>query len=105
MANRSPVIWGAADSYGQYMGRWSRKIAPLFIDWLGAAMSKSWADIGCGTGVLSSEINARCNPSRSVGIDLSPAFIEQARARVPGTGLSEGDATNTKFQGKASTTR
>ena len=26
--------WQAGDSYDLYMGRWSRQIAPLFLDWL-----------------------------------------------------------------------
>ena len=30
-------LWGAADAYEQWMGRWSRKIAPLFVDWLTAS--------------------------------------------------------------------
>jgi len=28
--------WQAGDNYEAYMGRWSRQIAPLFLDWLGA---------------------------------------------------------------------
>ena len=28
--------WQAADSYDAYMGRWSRQVAPRFLDWLGA---------------------------------------------------------------------
>ena len=26
--------WQAGDSYDSYMGRWSRQIAPLFLDWI-----------------------------------------------------------------------
>ena len=29
--------WQAGDRYEAYMGRWSRQIAPRFLDWLGAA--------------------------------------------------------------------
>lgn len=29
--------WNAGDSYDAYMGRWSRKMAARFLDWLGQA--------------------------------------------------------------------
>jgi len=32
--------WRAGDSYDSYMGRWSRQIAPRFLDWLDR--SESW---------------------------------------------------------------
>lgn len=94
MADEKPKLWGAADTYERYMGRWSRKVAPLFIDWLGAEKAKSWADIGCGTGELSLQIANKCKPSRAVGIDMSTAFITQAAERVPSAKFREGDATN-----------
>ncbi|KAA2236571.1 class I SAM-dependent methyltransferase [Salinarimonas soli] len=85
-------LWGAADAYERYMGRWSRGVAPLFLDWLGAPPGRAWADIGCGTGELSLGIARRCAPGRLVGIDPSRAFLDRAASRVPGAEFREGDA-------------
>lgn len=93
MSSEKPALWGAADAYERYMGRWSRKAAPLFLDWLDAPQGMIWADIGCGTGELSLQIASRCGPSRLVGIDTSAAFLKHAASRVPGAELREGDAT------------
>ena len=75
-------LWGGAGAYEGYMGRWSRKVAPRFLDWLAPAASADWIDIGCGTGVLSSAILERCAPARVVGLDPSEPFIETARSRI-----------------------
>lgn len=82
MSRSGTGLWGSDDAYEKYMGRWSRLIAPHFIDWLSVPTEAKWLDIGCGTGVLSSTILAKCMPSRVVGIDPSEAFVEAARARL-----------------------
>jgi SAM-dependent methyltransferase len=75
--------WKAGDSYEAYMGRWSRKVAPLFLDWLGAPSGCDWLDVGCGTGALSDAVLARGEPRSLVSIDPSEAFVATARARLP----------------------
>ncbi len=75
--------WQAGDRYEAYMGRWSRKLAPQFLDWLGAAEKLDWLEVGCGTGALSAAIVARCNPQSLIAIDPSQGFVEAARASVP----------------------
>ncbi|GGC29925.1 methyltransferase [Siccirubricoccus deserti] len=86
-------LWGAAEAYERYMGRWSRKVAPLFLDWLAAPDGLRWADIGCGTGELSLQIATRCRPSRLIGIDPAAGFLAQAARRIPGAEFRAGDAT------------
>lgn len=44
-------------------------------------------DLGCGTGRLLASLE----PSRGVGVDLSPAMIEEARRRYPGLEFHVGD--------------
>ncbi len=34
------------------MGRWSRLIARVFLDWLAPPPAIRWLDFGCGTGAL-----------------------------------------------------
>jgi SAM-dependent methyltransferase len=71
--------WQAGESYDAYMGRWSRRIAPLFLDRLGAAEGLDWLDVGCGTGALSEAILARCAPRSVTGVDPSPGFLSRTR--------------------------
>jgi SAM-dependent methyltransferase len=74
--------WRAGDSYDLYMGRWSRQIAPRFLDWLGAPADLDWLDVGCGTGALSATILARRAPRSLIGVDPSEGFLAKARANV-----------------------
>ncbi|PWS35458.1 SAM-dependent methyltransferase [Falsiroseomonas bella] len=94
-------LWGAAEAYERYMGRWSRAVAPLFLDWLAPRTGLDWMDLGCGTGVLSEAVARRCAPARLVGLDSAPAFLAEAAARVPQGAFLQGDATDTGQPGAA----
>lgn len=74
--------WTAGDRYEAYMGRWSRQLAPRFLEWLGVAHGLDWMDVGCGTGALSSAILAQCNPKSLVAVDPSDGFVATARATI-----------------------
>ena len=95
MEPENQKLWGAVEAYERYMGRWSRKIGPLFLDWLGSDGHKDWIDIGCGTGELSAAIQDRAQPNRLVGIDISEAFVERAADQVSAASFVVGDATAT----------
>lgn len=75
--------WQAGDSYDLYMGRWSRQIAPRFLDWLEPEDRLDWLEVGCGTGALSAAILAQCNPKSLISMDPSGGFLAKARANVP----------------------
>lgn len=75
--------WQGGDSYEAYMGRWSRQIAPRFLDWLGARTGMEWLEVGCGTGALSAAILAQAQPSSLISIDSSEDFVKKARANFP----------------------
>jgi ubiquinone/menaquinone biosynthesis C-methylase UbiE len=74
--------WQAGDSYDLYMGRWSRQIAPRFLDWLDAPKGLAWLEVGCGTGALSAAILERCVPTSLLAVDPSEGFLIKARANV-----------------------
>jgi SAM-dependent methyltransferase len=76
--------WQAGDNYEAYMGRWSRRIAPRFLDWLGAPDGLDWLEVGCGTGALSAAILSRCRPRGLISIDPSDGFLAKARASLAG---------------------
>lgn len=75
--------WQAGDSYECYMGRWSRLLAPRFLDWLDAPRDLDWLEVGCGTGALSAAIVTSTDPASLTAIDPSEAFVRAARANVP----------------------
>src|SRR5690606_17950027 len=70
--------WTAADAYEAFMGRWSRPLAPVFLEWFDPPAGGHWLDIGTGTGALASAICAMADPASVVGCDPSPAFVAAA---------------------------
>lgn len=74
--------WTAGDRYEAYMGRWSRLVAPRFLDWLALPGGLDWLDVGCGTGVLSAAVLARCHPGSLLAIDPSEGFVAAARGTL-----------------------
>lgn len=65
------------------MGRWSRQNAPSLPDWLARRWGLDWLEIGCGTGVISDVILARCNPKSLIFLDRFEGFLEKGRPSVP----------------------
>ena len=39
-------------AYERAMGRWSRAVAPAFLDWVAPPSGARWLEVGCGTGVF-----------------------------------------------------
>jgi ubiquinone/menaquinone biosynthesis C-methylase UbiE len=76
--------WVNGDLYEGYMGRWSRRVAREFIQWLAVPAKGQWLDVGCGTGALSHTILQLAEPTQIKGIDRSEGFVNFARARVQG---------------------
>jgi SAM-dependent methyltransferase len=82
MTTRGNDHWSSGSAYESYVGRWSRLVASEFLDWLAIPPGRRWLDVGCGTGVLTHTILARCDPNSVVGVDPSETFVEHARATV-----------------------
>jgi SAM-dependent methyltransferase len=82
MTMNSSDAWMAGAAYEAYMGRWSRPLARLFLEWLQPMRSAHWLEIGCGTGALTSSIADLCEPASVIACDPSAAFIEHARKQL-----------------------
>lgn len=79
-------VWAAGDLYEPYVGRWSRQVATVFLDWLAVPERKDWVDVGCGTGALIHTIAETRNPSSIIGVDASPDYVDYAKTRIAHAG-------------------
>jgi ubiquinone/menaquinone biosynthesis C-methylase UbiE len=89
-----------AAGYEQLMGRWSQRLAPLFIGFAGLAEGEKVLDVGCGTGSLTFEV-ARANLAAEIAaIDYSPVFVEAAirRNTDPRIKIRQADACALPFE-------
>ncbi|MDK1374405.1 MULTISPECIES: class I SAM-dependent methyltransferase [unclassified Sinorhizobium] len=70
-----------AAGYEQLMGRWSRRLAPLFIEFSGLADGEKILDVGCGTGSLTFALARTAGLAEIAAIDYSPVFVAEASRR------------------------
>ena len=69
-------------AYEARMGRWSARLAPLFVHFAQITDGGHVLDVGCGTGVLVRTVSAMTRQSEIVGIDPAQPFIEYARTQL-----------------------
>lgn len=103
MTEESPLeSWTVGAPYERYVGRWSRKVAALFLPWLAVGREARWGDVGCGTGALTETILRQHDPASVAGLDRSVGYVAHARAHVqePRVRLVVGDATTLPWQNK-----
>ena len=89
-----------AAGYEQLMGRWSKKLAPLFIDFAGLANGEKILDVGCGTGSLTFALTKFSDLAEISAIDYSPVFVEAANRRNtdPRVRIQQADACALPFE-------
>jgi SAM-dependent methyltransferase len=73
-------MWNDAAGYEAYVGRWSRLIAPQFLEWIGVADGVKWLDVACGTGAVTRAILDRSKPAEIAAIDGSREYLARAAA-------------------------
>lgn len=77
-----PSMFNARDarSYEKLMGRWSRRLAPLFLAHAGVADGERILEIGCGTGSLTFALQHAADLAGLTAIDHSEIYLAAARA-------------------------
>lgn len=92
-------IFSEAQAYEQFMGRWSRRLAPLLVDFAGVRDGDTVLDVGSGTGALTAAVAKRAPSSPVVGIDPSASYVHFAQAQQGGTLIrfEVGDAQQLRF--------
>lgn len=83
-------------------GNHARALYPCILEEARRAMKgtpvPSVLDVGCGTGMLSERLLGAFPSCRLTGVDLSPAMVERARARLAGRAeVREADAERLPF--------
>jgi SAM-dependent methyltransferase len=82
ISNSSTFLSTDGDGYEAQMGRWSRRLAPPFIDFAGVTTGDAVLDVGCGTGSLTFTLAQNLHIGMVKGIDFSPVYVEYARAQT-----------------------
>ena len=65
-----------AAAYDLFMGRWSRGVGSVFLDWLAAPAGARWLEVGCGSGAFTAMVLDRCAPVMMDAIDPSKSQID-----------------------------
>jgi ubiquinone/menaquinone biosynthesis C-methylase UbiE len=89
-----------ASGYEQLMGRWSKRLAPQFIDFAGLADGEKILDVGCGNGSLTFTLAQKPDLKEIAAIDYSPVFVAEAirRNNDPRVKIRQADACALPFE-------
>ena len=89
------VFHNDEESYDDFMGRYSVRLAPLFADFAGVVEGQRVLDVGAGTGALTRELVAR--GATVVAAEPSPEFTRALRSRFPQLEVHEAPAEQLPF--------
>jgi SAM-dependent methyltransferase len=88
-------MFSEGDGYERFMGRWSRRLALLFVTFAGVTEGDRVLDVGSGTGALSAAA-AAVESVQVKGIEPSQAFVRYAQEHTEGR-FEVGDALALPF--------
>ena len=93
----SPVSFAVpGDAYDRFVGRYSRQLAPRFLDFAGVG-SGPVLEVGCGPGALTAVLAVRFGPASVAAVEPSDSFAAACRARVPGADVRAAGAEALPF--------
>src|SRR5262245_1161720 len=71
-------MFSEADAYERFMGRWSRLLAPAFVEFSEVHDGDAVLDVGSGIGALAFAVRDRTTKSRILGVERSPGYLAHA---------------------------
>ena len=86
-----------AAAYDRFMGRYSATLSPQLADLAGVAAGMHVLDVGCGSGMLTTELVRRVGAESVTAVDPSEAFVEAMRERHPDVDVHRGVAEQLPF--------
>ena len=75
-------MFAESESYELFMGRWSRRLAPLLVTFASVGERDAILDVGSGTGALAIAVAEAAPSARITGIDPSNTYVRYAQARA-----------------------
>jgi SAM-dependent methyltransferase len=97
--SRGMSFQGTDRDYDNFMGRFSRRLAPLFADFAGVEAGWEVIDVGCGPGALTGELVRRVGAARVAAVDPTPQFVDSIRERFPAVEVEQAPAESLPFDG------
>ena len=91
----SGVFHNDEESYDDFMGRYSVRLAPLFAEFAGVGEGQRVLDVGAGTGALTRELVGR--GASVVAVEPSPEFVRALHSRFPQLEVHEAPAEQLPF--------
>ena len=100
MHGEQDPAFSEGDAYERFMGRWSRVLAPLLVDFAGVRDGDVVLDVGAGTGALAATVARMAPASRITGIDPSSQYVRLAQERHGNERVrfETGDAQRMRFE-------
>jgi len=86
-----------ATAYGLFTGRFSEPLASEFADFVGPTPEQRVLDVGCGPGALTRVLVETVGRSAVSAVDPSEAFVDAARAQLPGVDVRRATAEDLPY--------
>ena len=92
-------MFSEGEAYERFMGRWSRRLAPLLVRFAGVRDGDTALDVGSGTGALTAALRAAAPSSRITAVDAAAPYVTFAERRHSGDRVrfEVGDAQQLRY--------
>ncbi len=97
----SNSFFAVPDAYDNFMGRFAKPLAQLFVKTIPLARGDEVLDIGCGPGALTAQLVNVVGAKHVSVVDPSPPFLDACKQRYPGVTGKVGRAEALPFDAHA----